>query len=373
MAPSIALFLPTLRGGGAERVMLRLADELLTTEYEVVVVVADARGPYRPLVPAPAEFVDLGVRFLPTSVIPMARWLRRRRPDAVLSAINGANVVALAARELSRIDVPIVVTEHNTLSQWRADLASIQRRWVIPWLMRRLYPRADGIVAVSRASARDLSSFLGVDEGEVQTIVNPVVDDDLVRQATEPLPRDWASRLGEDPLVVAVGRIVSQKDPELLVRAFARVLEQRPDAKLAFLGEGDLHRATERLRDRLGLTNAVWFAGFQNNPYAWMARADVVASSSRYEGLPTVLIEALACGARIVATDCPGGSAEILEDGRWGRLVDVGDEEALAEAILDALLQGRWPQPPKEAVNRYRPPNVVRDYLTVLEPLLHRT
>ena len=373
MATSIALFLPTLRGGGAERVVLRLARELLDRGHQVAVVVADARGPYRPLVPDDAEFVDLGVRFLPTSVVPMTRWLRRRRPDAVLSAINGANVVALAARRLARVHVPIVVTEHNTLSQWRTDRRSFQRRWAIPWLMRRLYPQADGVVAVSRASARDLARFLDAPDDHVHPIVNPVVDDDLVEQARLPLPDPWEQRLTGGPLIVAVGRIVSQKDPEMLVRAFAQVHARRSDARLALVGEGDLRPAVERLRDRLGLEDALWLPGFQDNPYAWMARADVVALSSRYEGLPTVLIEALACGARVVATDCPGGSSEILEDGRWGRLVQVGDEQAFADSLLASIEEGRWPSPPTEAFERYRPQHVVDEYLALLGPLLRPT
>ncbi len=363
----IVVFLPTLRGGGAERNMLRLAGALVDAGEPVTVVVADARGPYRPQVPSGAAFVDLGVRFLPTSVLPMRRWLRAHPPAVVLSAINGANVVALVARRLARVDTPIVVSERNTLSRWRADGWSVQRRWLIPWLVRWTYRQADAITAVSDATARDLAAFLKVSPDRIRVVPNPVVDADLERLASEPLDDEDEQRLGDGPVILTVGRLVSQKDPETLLSAFAIVRAAHPDAKLIVLGDGPLRDAAERFGTEIGLEGAVAFVGFRSNPYPWMRRADVVVLASRYEGLPTVLIEALACGAAIVATDSPGGSSEILEAGRWGRLVPVGDVRALAGAITEQVDAGRWVHHPDAAIDRYRVDRVVREYLAIIE------
>ncbi|MEX0741275.1 MAG: glycosyltransferase, partial [Phycisphaeraceae bacterium] len=166
----VGIFLPTLRGGGAERNMLRLAEGLVARGMRVTVVVADERGPLRGHVPADATFVNLGARILALSLVPFIRWLRTRPVDVVIAAINGANVVALAGRSLSGVDVPIIVSERNTLSEWRTDGWSPDRRWIIPWLVRRLYPRAEAIVAVSQATADDLSNFTGIDGARIDVV-----------------------------------------------------------------------------------------------------------------------------------------------------------------------------------------------------------
>ncbi len=369
-APSIALFLPTTRGGGAERNFLRLAGGLRDRGYDVTVVVADTRGPNRTWVPDGVELVDLRMWLLPLSLFPLARFLRRRRPDVLLSALNGANVVALAARMLARTAVPMVVTERNTLSQWRADARTIRRRWIIPWLVRRLYPRAERVVGVSQGVADDLAEFTGIERARIDAIPNPVVDEQLAERAAG--QAQDAEVVADGPVVVSVGRLVPHKDHPTLLRAFAKTRGEIPGAQLVVLGDGPARRSIERQVSELGLDDAVHLLGFLDNPYAWMARSQVLAMSSRYEGLPTVIIEALACGARVVATDCPSGSAEILEHGRWGWLVDIGDVDGFATALTAALRAGRWPAPPDEALDRYRPDAVLDAYEQLIAPLLAR-
>ncbi len=366
----IALFVPTLRGGGAERNMLRLADDLASRGNRVTVIVADARGRYHHLIPTEVELVDLGVRFLPTSVVPLARWLRTHPVDVVLSAINGANVVALAARMLARAEVPIVVSERNALTQWMRDGFDPQRRWIIPWMVKRLYPRADAIVAVSQATAADLAGFLGIEPSDITVTGNPVVGRQLTHAMDEAIAGEWAEQLDGVRTVLSVGRLVDQKNHDQLVRAFASLIADGVDARLVLLGEGPRDAALAALCSALGISDHVVHVGFQPNPYPWMARADVVALTSRYEGLPTVIIEALACGARVVATDAPGGAAEILEGGRWGQLVPVDDVAATTRALRVALDAGRWPQPPAGALDRYTVDRVVDAHLAVIDPLL---
>lgn len=334
---SVVIFLPTLRGGGAERNMLRLSTELARRGVRITVLVADARGPLRHLVADQAEFVDLGVKLLPMAVLALTRWLRNNDPDVLISVINGANVVALTARRLARSRVRVIVTERNTLSSWRKDGWMPDRRWIIPWLVRRMYPRADAIVAVSNAAGQDLAAYTGLPPSRVQVVPNPVVGDEIVTAARQPVCEQLSEWLGTRPMVVSVGRLVEQKDPETLVDAFAIVRRGAETARLVVLGEGPLRRRLQQRVEALGLREAVWFTGFEANPYPFIARADVMVLTSRYEGLPTVLIEALALGTPVVATDAPGGTREVLGGGQWGRLVPVGDASTVAEAVLAEL------------------------------------
>jgi glycosyltransferase involved in cell wall biosynthesis len=169
----------------------------------------------------------------------------------------------------------------------------------------------------------------------VRVIYNPIVTDELLAMSRAPVDHPWCAA-GAPPVILAVGRLTEQKDFPNLIRAYAR-LRQRRSVRLVILGEGEARGELEDLIARLGLAEDVYLPGFVDNPFAWMRQARLFALSSRWEGLPSVLIQAMACGAQVVSTDCPSGPAEILEDGRWGRLVPVGDPEALA-AAMDAAL-----------------------------------
>jgi glycosyltransferase involved in cell wall biosynthesis len=336
----------------------------------VTVVVATGAGPNKAWLPPGAEFVDLHAGRIAKSIVPLARFLRRRRPAVLLSAVDDANVAAVGARWLARVGVPIVITARIAQSASEAHAKGLRARWILPWLVRRSYGHADAIVAVSAGAAADLADVLRLPRERVIAIPNPVVTDRLDALQAQPLCHPWVDALGPAPLVVAVGRLAVQKDYGLLLRAFAQMRLSIPHARLAILGEGEDRPAIEAWCRAHGLEGAVLLAGFQENPYAWMRRADVLALSSRFEGLPTVLIEGLACGARIVSTDCPSGPAEILENGRWGRLVPVGDDSAFADALVDAVRQGRWPSPPLEALRRYTEAPVVAAYERVIRPLM---
>jgi len=367
---SIAFFLPTLGGGGAERNILRLAAGLGRLGHPILVIVASAGGPNEAWIPPDAELIDLHAGRVAKSVVPLARVLRERTPGVLVSALDEANLAALAARWWSGVAVPVVVTSRVAQSAGDAHARGLRARLVIPWLVRRWYRWADRIVSVSRAGAADLAQVLGLPPSRVVAIANPVLDEQLTRLQGEPLHHPWVADLGGAPLVVAVGRLAPQKDFPLLVRAFARARQSVPDARLAILGDGDERATLERLRSELALDDAVLLPGFQANPYAWMRRASVLALSSRFEGLPTVVIEGLACGARVVATDCPTGPDEILDHGRWGYLVPVGDVDAYAAALVEAMQQGRWTTPPIEALQPYTEAPVVSAFERLLQPLL---
>lgn len=358
----LAIYLPSLAGGGAERAMLNLAQGLAASGCSVDLVLARAEGPYLKDVQEPIRLVDLKASRVLTSLPSLARYLRRERPVALISALNYANVVALWARRLAGVTTRVLVNEQNTISR-SAPSSRRRRQRMVPHLVKRFYPWADYIIGNSTGVAADLKQVTGLPPERIEILYNPVVTPDLRRRARAPLSHPWFEA-GQPPVVVAVGRLTQQKDFPTLLRAFARVRQTRP-ARLVILGEGVDRPELEALVKELDLEADVALPGFVENPYAYMSRASLYVLSSRWEGLPTVLIEALYCGPPIVATDCPSGSKEILANGRHGALVPVGDVKALALA-MDAGLAGKTPRPTKESWETYSVEAVVDQYLGLL-------
>jgi glycosyltransferase involved in cell wall biosynthesis len=273
----------------------------------------------------------------------LARYLDRIHPDVLLSAKTPANLLALWAKRLSRAPTAVVVAEHTQLSQSIARSRKWRWRYIAP-LVARTYAEAAAIVCVSEGVADDLARTAHLPRARLTTIYNPVVTPQLALRAAEAPPHPWlesnseppARSSADAPVVVAAGRLVPQKNFALLLTAFARLRTQRT-VRLLIFGEGPERPRLEALVRSLGIGADAALPGHVANPYAAYARAALFALSSDWEGLPTVLIEALACGCPVVSTDCPSGPAEILEHGRCGRLVPTGDAAALAEAMARTL------------------------------------
>ena len=236
--------------------------------------------------------------------------------------------------------------------------------------MKWFYPRADAVAGVSAGVARDLEQQLGLEVETVKVLNNPVVNEDLITRSQATLEHPWFAP--DAPQVfLAVGRLNSQKDFPNLLDAFALVRQQR-DARLIILGEGSQRQQLETMIDSLGIKESVLLPGFIKNPYAYMKQSSCFVLSSRQEGLPTVLIEAMACGCPVVATNCPSGPDEILDGGTYGSLVPIENSQALAQAMLDTL-----EHPPKQEVlmqraNEYSTEKVVDTYLSLLNHLYER-
>jgi glycosyltransferase involved in cell wall biosynthesis len=328
----IAFFLPTLAGGGAERVALNLLKGMLERDVLLDLVLADATGPYLDQVPAGVRLIDLGTGRVTKAIPALAKYLKETKPVAMLSHMNHANVSAILARELARSKAKLVVVEHDTLSAVKSELS---RSRFVPPAMKWLYPRATSIVGVSQGVSTDLDSELGFRPGTVKTVYNPVISPDLMAKADMPVEHPWFQP-GQPPVFLAVGRFTPQKDFSNLVQAFG-ILRKQQDARLMILGEGDLRGELESEIASLGLTSDVSLPGFVQNPYAYMSKSTAFVLSSRWEGLPTVLIEAMACGCAVVATDCPSGPDEILGSGKYGLLVPIENASALAAAMVKTL------------------------------------
>jgi glycosyltransferase involved in cell wall biosynthesis len=334
----VGLFLANLADGGAERSTLNVAIGLADRGHAVDLVLARAEGKFLSHVPPSVRVIDLGAKSTLLSVPQLARYLRRERPVALFSALEHVNVAALLARKFTRAPLRSVISLRNQLSL-ELGAGHAKRGQLIGRLARRLYPGADAIVSVSNGVADDAATFLGLPRLRIQTIYNPVINADLRRRRELPPQHPWLLEKSI-PVVITVGRLNSQKDHATLLRAFAQTTEAA-GARLVVFGEGDLRADLTALRDDLGMRERVDFPGFCDNPYAEMRACDLFVLSSRFEGLPGVLIQALACGAQVVSTDCPSGPHEILQGGRLGPLVPVGDVGALARAIGGSLAQPR--------------------------------
>ena len=366
----IALVFGHLAAGGVERSMLTLAERFLACDCKVDLLLCRRQGELLSEVPDGVGVIELGRSSLyrtralafaadPSALVPFrlrkktlkelrqlpsfVEYLRTARPTAVVAAMPRHNLQAVWARRLSGLRTRLVVSERDRASPAGYTEHRVPRTFPAP-LIRHAYLQADAIVAVSDGIADDLASHAGIPRERITTVYNPVVTQDLTGEAQAPLDHPWFER-GQPPVILGVGRLHPQKDFPTLIRAFARVRAQR-SVRLVILGAGDDGRETylsdlRSLPAKLGVANDVRFEGFVSNPFAFMARASVFALSSVHEGLPGVLIQALACGCPVVSTDCISGPREVLDNGAYGPLVPVGDDAALAEAlqrVLDAPL-----------------------------------
>jgi glycosyltransferase involved in cell wall biosynthesis len=379
----LGFYLDNFEGGGVQKTTLTLAGALAARGHPVDLLVCRPRGALADQVPRGVEVVGLdrpsawSARALalksdpgqlgailgglvlaprPSPTLgwlgPLAAALEARRPAALCAATTQMNIEAVLAGRLAGVGTRIIVSERNALRGGHLEQGWTAR--FLPALVRRAYGQADAVVAVSDGVADDLAAWSGLPRAQIVTIYNPVVTEELRHLARAPVDHPWFQP-GAPPVIMSAGRLGRAKDFPTLIRAFARVRRNRP-ARLVIFGTGKSEAKTDKsaaalraLAADLGIGDDLALPGFVTNPFAYMARAAIFALSSINEGLPGVLIQAMACGCPVVSTDCPSGPAEILEGGRWGLLVPPGDDAALAEAILATL-----EAPPLAAVLRER-------------------
>ncbi len=330
----IAILLPDLRGGGAERVNLDLAAGLARRGYQVEFVLMRACGAFLPEAEANFSVIDMGVHRMRQVPTALARYLRSNRPDALLAGMWPLTVLAPIGRLLSGHHCRLVSSEHCVLSKQYASWGAIHRI-ALRTSMGVGYRMADACHGVSRGVANDMARLAALRSNRVHSIHNPI--------PARPQPTPDALALAEalwgvgaGERVLSVGSFKAQKNHSLLLRAFA-TMHRSDSARLILLGEGAGEADLRVLATGLGIGEKVIFAGFHADPTPFYSSADLFVLSSTYEGFGNVIVEALACGTPVVSTDCPAGPREILADGEFGRLVPVGDVEALAQAMQAAL------------------------------------
>jgi len=359
----LSLFSPSLYGGGAERVMINLARGFAEKGHKVDLVLTKAEGPYLSQVPENVRIIDLKSSRVLYSLPGLIRYLRQENPYVLLSALDHTNVVALWAKKLSRVPTRVVVSVHSTLSKASINATNTRAR-LTPALVRIFYPWADAVVAVSRGVADDLIKLTKLPQEKVHVIYNPIVTPELFAKAEETLDHPWFTP-GEPPVILSVGRLTPAKDYPTLIKAFDLVSKEMP-ARLMILGEGEERPRLEALIKERGLEEDVTLPGFVDNPYKYMKHAAIFVLSSQWEGFGNVLVEAMALGTPVVSTDCPSGPAEILEGGKWGKLVPVGDIETLARAVMATLTNRIDSRSIADRAQIFGLDNIIRDYMEML-------
>lgn len=330
----IAIFLPTLCVGGAERVSIYLANAFVSRGLDVEMVLMQAEGELLPLLDPRVRVIDLGAPRMRNLARPLACYLRERRPAAVLANMWPLTIMGVAVARAVWAKARVVVVEHNNWSaQSKQD--GVMLRQFRKLSMRLLLPCASARVGVSKGVAQDLEDYAGLAGGSVQCVYNPVTGSPRKRVPIPSSPQIDQWRTGKQ--LLSVGVLQSQKRFDWLLMAFSQVAAADPEARLLILGDGPERASLESLVSRLGLQDRVFLPGFVDNPAPYYAEADLFVLSSEYEGLSLVLVEALEQGTPVVSMDCPSGPREVLEDGRYGALVPVGDVDALAKAMQEAL------------------------------------
>lgn len=332
----VAVHLPTLEAGGAERVMLTVANGLSERGYAVDLTVSNLRGGFKQDISNHVNVVEFSSTeppFLPAlgSFPDLCQYISNVEPSLFISSMKHINIISILAWKASGSNSKMVVTEHNTPDQ----LIDGSRKNALIYKIAKIeYPWADTIVGVSDGVIESLSETVDVPESEIQRIYNPVVTSQLIEKSKESASHRWFE--SEEDVVLNVGRMTEQKNQSLLIRAIAKLSPaNRP--KLIIVGKGHREEKIRELAVKLGVRQDLDIINWVDNLYAYMGSADVFALSSRWEGLPTVLIEALACGCPVVSMDCPSGPREILCDGEYGMLVDEYDPVALSEAVTKQL------------------------------------
>ncbi len=341
---TVHIYLPVLAVGGGELSMMRLAEGMARRGVDVSFVL-QSHDPSRlpPGLSTPVHCLHTHGSL--NSVRALASHLQQHRPQALLSAFPHTNVAAAAARAWSGISSGVLVLSEHAPPTQQIQQQGGWRFKALPPLLRWAYPRADAVVGVSQGVCDDLQHLVG--QGlKPRCIYNPVLPADLSARMAESVAHPWLS----DPdveVVMTLSRLAPEKGLATVLHAFARLAPQRPRARLLMVGDGSERAALQALAQQLGVARRCDWPGMVNQPFAWLARAKVFVLASHFEGFGNVLVEALACGLPVVSTDCPVGPREILQGGRHGALVPVGEPQPMARALALALEQG--PNPAAQA------------------------
>jgi len=362
MGKHIAILLPDLRPGGAERLHLHLAREWLQQGIAVEFVLRQAQGELLAQLPVGATVVDLGATRVRSVLLPLLRHLRRARPHALLAAMWPLTVVAPLAARLARYRGVVAVSEHSPLSLAYARKGRLHR-FGLRASTAFGYRLADMRIGVSSGVADNMAQLSSMSRDRFTVIYNPAASGQVHAAQVRP----DALRAVRGPLILTVGTLKRVKRHDLLLEAFARIAAAT-DATLCILGEGAEREALEAQVRALGLQDRVLLPGYVADPAPWYAYADLFVLSSDYEGFGNVIVEAMEHGLLVVSTDCPTGPREILQDGKYGRLVPVGDVDALADAMLDSLQATHDPVVLKARAKDFAVDKVADRYLDLLLP-----
>lgn len=357
----LAIFLPDLTGGGAGKVFVLLANKFIQNGYDVDFILGRAKGVYLSELDKKVLIYDLKSDRMRQVLFPLCRYLKDVNPDVVLSGLLEPNVLIVLAKYLTGSKCFIVTTIHNAIS---LEFAVEKLKWIKKIIYAYFLKRSNSIVVVSKGAANDLASYLDIPKEKIKIIYNPVIPKNIKTLCNERINDTWF-KTKESRIVLAVGRLLDQKDFKTLIKAFDLVVK-KINVNLVIIGEGEKRAELEGLVEKLDLKNRVFMPGLVANPFKYMKKASLLVLSSRYEGFANVIAEALACGTPVVSTNCPFGPSEILGDGKYGTLVPVGDYETMALKIIESLKTKHTKQKINNHLKEFEVHTAYREYLKAM-------
>ena len=359
----ISLFLPDLRGGGAEKVAVNLANEMVRRGFDIDVVLIKSQGELLADLESSINIIDLNAERIRSAVKPYISYLEGSKPDVILASMWPLTSIAIIANQLAKSRSTVIVSEHTTWSQSHI-VKKWSRRWMTRLIMSLTFPFADGIITVSNGAASDLARFSFIKRQSITVIYNPVVDERKIDCCDLSVNHLWPKAKYH---ILSVGTLKPVKDFATLIRAFALV-RNKVDASLIILGEGELRGELLALSRMLGVSSHVSFPGFIRNTMPFYQSADLFVLSSLAEGFGNVIVESMAAGTPVVATDCQSGPREILKDGEYGKLVPISDVDTLANAIVTSIQETHCAEALKQRASDFTIDKITSQYLNVMLP-----
>lgn len=334
---SISFFLLSLNFGGIEANTIRLANSFCKSGYKVDLVVGHSGGDYQKRVDNGINIVNLKKKSLIKMALPLLRYLRKNKPKVIITGGEGANILLGIMKKLMPSQKVIISIRTNLSTEYR-ESNNRKKKLLFPFFSKVLYKNVDKIVTVSKGVANDASEFLGYPLEKFNVIYNPIVDEGLLELMNEEVEHEWLDN-DNYKVLLSVGRLVKQKDLVTLIKGFKLAKQKDNSLKLIIIGEGPEKSKLVSMVKEYNLEKDIVFQGFVQNPYPFMKKADIFILSSQWEGFGNVLVEALATGVPIISTDCPSGPSEILDHGKYGKMIQVGDYNHLSEEIVAIINQ----------------------------------
>lgn len=366
--PLLAFFIPDFSVGGAEQVAITIMNGLAERGYDIDLLLSRASGELQSELSKRVSIVELPPSKTPAVGVAahlpaLVSYLHRQKPAGLFPHLEHPSIVCLIINRLLDTETTVIPTQHSAFGH---EVEATPKDRIVERIVPRLYPASDRIISVSEGVADSLIKQTPVDRDDVSVLHNPVDVERIRERASQPTDHKWVEDSDRD-VVLFVGRHAGQKNLEGWVHAFERVVDKNPNARAIIAGKGQCRNDVVATVERCGLSDVVSLPGYVDNPYRYMAKADTFLLSSRYEGLPTVLIECLSVGCPVVSTDCPSGPREILSDGEYGTLVPVGDVNGLADAVYDTLADPPDPVRLRSRADDFSPQPVFNEYEQFLD------
>lgn len=369
MKKKILFFLPTLGGGGAERTIIQLANSFAEQGLEIHLGVCNITGEKAKLLPEVSSNIQI-VNFecgrVFYAIRPLKKLISSEQYNWIVSTQTHSNIIVTFAKKLAHVNTHLILREVSTPSK-NMKMKGLAK-YILKALVNINYKTADSVVCVSKGVENDFRHYYNYQKDNLITIYDPVLDNAYFEKLKEPVEHHFFN--DDNRVILAVGRLTEAKNFGFLIRSFKALHDQHPEIRLIILGEGELRTEFESLIQDLGLSDVVDLPGFVINPYAYFKYASLFVLSSNWEGLPGVLIQALASKVKVVSTNCPSGPMEILDNSKFGLLVECNDQISMTEAMRQAIFDQYVKYLDSEFephIQQFHTESVLKEYLVMME------